>query len=45
VHLADVRADNDAIIAIDQSSGALRVIIPSLPYGNWVSKLATVQLS
>jgi len=41
----DVRADQDAIIAIDSSTGALRVIIPSQPYSNWVSKLATIELS
>ncbi len=45
VNLADVKADSDAIIAIDQKTGTLRVIIPSMPYSNWVSKLSTVQLS
>jgi hypothetical protein len=42
---ANVRADQDAIIAIDSATGALRVIIPSQPYSNWVSKLATIELS
>lgn len=45
LNYADVRADQDAIIAVDQSSGALRVIVPSQPYSNWVSKLATIELS
>lgn len=42
---ADVRADEDAIIAIDPSSGVLRVVIPSQAYSNWVSKLSTIELS
>lgn len=45
VNYADVRADQDAIIAIDSATGALRAIIPSQPYSNWVSKLATIELS
>jgi hypothetical protein len=45
LNYADVRADQDAIIAIDSSTGALRVIVPSQPYSNWVSKLATIELS
>ncbi len=44
LNLADVRADQDAIVAIDVASGALRVIVPSQPYSNWVSKLATIEL-
>jgi DMSO/TMAO reductase YedYZ molybdopterin-dependent catalytic subunit len=45
LNLADVRADQDAIIAIDKATGALRVIVPSQPYSNWVSKVATIELS
>jgi hypothetical protein len=45
VNFADVRADQDAIIAIDQATGSLRAIVPSQPYSNWVSKLSTIELS
>ncbi|MDI6897189.1 molybdopterin-dependent oxidoreductase [Methanocella conradii] len=42
--LADVRADQDAIIAIDQKNGTLRAVVPAQPYSAWVSKLATIEL-
>ncbi|WP_174589670.1 molybdopterin-dependent oxidoreductase [Methanocella conradii] len=42
--LADVRADQDAIIAIDQKDGTLRAVVPTQPYSAWVSKLATIEL-
>ncbi len=42
--LADVRADQDAIIAIDQKDGTLRAIVPTQPYSTWVSRLATISL-
>ncbi|AFC98855.1 Oxidoreductase molybdopterin binding domain-containing protein [Methanocella conradii HZ254] len=42
--LADVRADQDAIIAIDQKNGTLRAVVPTQPYSAWVSKLATIEL-
>ena len=42
--LADVRADQDAIIAIDQKNGTLRAVMPAQPYSAWVSKLATIEL-
>jgi DMSO/TMAO reductase YedYZ molybdopterin-dependent catalytic subunit len=45
LNLADVRADQDAIIAIDKATGSLRVIMPSQPYSNWVSKLANIELA
>jgi DMSO/TMAO reductase YedYZ molybdopterin-dependent catalytic subunit len=43
--LADVRADQDSIIVIDQQNGTLRAIVPTQPYSNWVSKLATIGLA
>lgn len=45
LNFADVRADKDAIINIDPKDNSLRVIVPSMPYSNWVSKLATIELS
>lgn len=44
LNLTDVRADQDAIIAIDQKNGTLRAIVPTQPYSAWVSKLATIEL-
>ncbi|HTY90174.1 MAG TPA: hypothetical protein VMC84_03270 [Methanocella sp.] len=45
VNMTDIRADNDAIIAIDQQNGTLRDILPSQQFSTWVNKLATIELS
>lgn len=44
VKLSDVRAAQDSIIAINDTSGTLRDIVPGQAFNTWVDKLVTIEI-